>query len=296
MGLNRVPSAGETIVTAANEEEAKEMAEARLRFTKNKAASATSAAFLAGMAQGVLGGTGYDNRQIIKLPIVIKADLGGSLEAITSSLLSAEMTASDDTAIAKLDVVFGGVGDVTTSDVSLAQAAKARVLAFNVAASSAAMDEARACNTQISYHNVLYDLLDEMKALIDGTITPPAPGIVLGQAVVKKIFKIGKTGKVAGCMVESGRILSGNSMVRVLRGKTAVFSSGIISTLKVVKEDAEEVPAGSECGISIKGFEDFEEGDIIESYRVNNESEDSTGSISSKASNTGGSSGKGQQR
>lgn len=163
-------------------------------------------------------------------------------------------------------MVYSGVGDVTTSDVSLAAAAKAQVLAFNVAATGAAQDDARAVNVDIQYYDVLYSLLDAMKDVVDKTITPPAPGLVLGTALIKKIFKIGKSGKIAGCTVETGKIVH-NAQVRVLRGKVPIFV-GVLSSLKVVKDVAEEVPAGSDCGMTLKGFEDFVEGDVIECYQT----------------------------
>jgi translation initiation factor IF-2 len=267
--LNRVPSAGDSIISAKDENQAKEVAEARLSYMKSQLSSQTSKLIL-NQANSIATGE-FDNRKLIKVPIVIKGDVAGSIEAITTALQ--EIVASDDEAICKVDIVFSNVGDVTTSDVAIASAAKAKVLAFNVAASTSAMEEARSNNNlDIQYFNVLYDLLDYVRDIISKTITPPPPGLVLGTATIKKIFKIGKTGKIAGSIVNTGKIVS-NANIRVLRGKTPIFT-GVLSSLKVIKDDVPEVGEGNECGISIKGFEEFVEGDIIECFQTFDESQE----------------------
>ena len=129
----------------------------------------------------------------------------------------------------------------------------------------AAMDEARATNVEIGYYNVVYDLLDEVEQTIKTSLAPPPPGTLVGRAEIKKVFKLGKVGKVAGCMVTEG-LIKLESQVRVMRGKRNPVFTGKLGTLKVVKEEVQEVPSGSECGMSFDDYQDFEEGDVIECF------------------------------
>jgi len=167
--------------------------------------------------------------------------------------------------VCKPDIVFSGVGPVTSSDVAIAAVSKGKVLAFNVQANFNAMEEARASNVEIGYYNVVYDLLDELEAKIKTTLAPPPPGTLVGRAEVKKVFKIGKVGKVAGCTVIEGMIKM-ESNVRIMRGKRNPVYSGKFTSVKVVKDAVQEVPEGSDCGLSFEDYQDFEEGDIIECF------------------------------
>jgi translation initiation factor IF-2 len=239
---------------------AKDMAEYRLRYTKQLAGSANSAAILAN-AVGLTTGA-MEDRTVVKLPFVIKADSGGTIEAIVNYL--AVTTEADSTTICKADVVYGAVGDVSTSDIALAAASKAKIIAFNSAISANTRDEARANNVDIVSFDVLYDLIDFVGAEFKKVIFPPLQGRRLGVAVVKKIFKIGKGGKAAGCEVTEGSLLS-TANARVLRNKEEIFS-GKISSLRVVKDIKEEVEAGNECGVALEGFDELEENDIIECF------------------------------
>jgi translation initiation factor IF-2 len=200
---------------------------------------------------------------VIKVPIILKGDVAGSVEALRSSIDKLQM--SDDEATCKADIVFSGVGEVTSSDVAIAAVSKARILAFNVAASFNAMEESRATNVKIDYYNVVYDLLDEIEKVIKTTLAPPPPGTLVGRADIKKVFKLGKVGKVAGCLVTEG-MMKAESQVRIMRGKRNPVYTGKFSSLKVVKDAVAEVPSGSECGISFEDFQDFEEGDVIECF------------------------------
>lgn len=261
--MNRVPDAGDSIVQTHSDTLAKEMSEARLRFVKDSSNIAHSNALREQGSVGLINGT-VDRRERLSIPVVIKADVAGSLEALSDSL--SKIVVEDSNAICKLDVVYSGVGDVSTSDVAIAASAKAHVIAFNVAATIFGQEESRAKNVEIKYYTVLYDVLNEMQKLVETTITPPAPGESLGKAVIKKIFTIGRTGKVAGCLVESGKIVR-NAQIRVLRGKTQVFV-GMLANLKVIKDEQDVVDAGKECGMTLRGFEDFLEGDVIECFQV----------------------------
>lgn len=204
-----------------------------------------------------------DRREVIKVPIVIKADVSGSIEALRSSIEALQL--SDDEAVCKADIVYAGVGDITSSDVAIAAVSKAKIVAFKVASGYNAMEDARASNVAISYYDVVYDLLDELESKIKTTLAPPPPGKLVGTAEVLKVFKLGKAGKVAGCKVIEGTIKL-ESQVRVMRGKRNPIYSGTFSSLRVVKDIVNEVPTGSECGASFEDFQDFEEGDTIECF------------------------------
>ena len=256
-----VPNAGDTFTVTSDEAAAREVAESRQRLSRQAQGSAKGAALIA-QASGFADGS-FDNREIIKVPILLKGDVSGSVEALRMSIDA--LQSSDKEAICKIDIVFAGVGDISSSDVSIAAAARAKVIAFNVAAGMGAMDEARATNVEIGYYNVVYDLLDELAATIKRTLAPPPPGNLVGRAEIKKIFKIGKVGKIGGCTVTEGS-LRFDSQIRIMRGKRNVVYSGKFSSLKNVKDSVQEVSSPNECGVSFDDFQDFEEGDVIECF------------------------------
>ena len=261
IGMNVVPNAGDLLTTSTNEAGVREVAEARQRIARQSTGAAIQQQII-GNAAGMTDGS-IDNRDILKVPIIIKGDVVGSIEAIRTAL--GELTLNDDEAICMADVVFAGVGDVTSSDVAIAAASKAKIIAFNVAAGMTAMDEARSQNIDIGYYSVVYDLLDEMEATIQKTLSPPPPGELVGRANIKKVFKIGKVGRVAGCEVTEGSIRA-NTMVRIMRGKRNPIYQGTLSALKVIKDEVQEVPEGSECGMSFEDFQDFEADDVVECF------------------------------
>lgn len=268
VGMTVVPNAGDVFSITPDENGAREVAEARQRIMRQAVGSASSSAIIA-QAMGFAEGNA-DRKEIIKVPIVIKADVAGSVEALKAAVDALQV--SDEESTCKADIVYAGVGDVTSSDVAIAAVSKAKVVAFNVAAAANAMDDARASNVAIGYYSVVYELLDELEEQIKTTLAPPPPGTLVGRAEIKKIFKLGKVGKVAGCTVIEG-ILKANSQIRIMRGKRNPVYTGTLTSLKVVKDTVTEVPTGSECGTSFDDFQDFMEGDIVESYvsgNVNN--------------------------
>ena len=259
--MSVVPNAGDLLSVTLDESSAKDVAEARQRLSRQAVGSASSAVIMAnaaGFAQGMA-----DKREIMKVPVVLKTDVSGSVEAIRSSLDALE--ASDDEAICKIDVVYAGVGEVTSSDVAIAAVSKAKVIAFTVGANFVASEDARGSNVDIGYYDVVYTLLDEMAAKVRTILAPPPPGTLVGRATIKKVFKIGKLGKIAGCEVTEGSIRL-ESKCRVMRGKRNPVFTGTLATLKIVKEAVAEVQSGKECGISFDGYQDFEEGDVIECF------------------------------
>jgi translation initiation factor IF-2 len=264
--MSVVPAAGDRFTVTTDEAGARDVAESRQRLQRQALGSATGAAIIA-QAAGFADGT-FDNREIIKVPVLLKADVSGSVEAIRMAVEA--LQSSDKEAICKVDVMYAGVGDVTSSDVSMASAAKAKVIAFNVAAAMSAMDDARGNNVNIGYYNVVYDLLDELAATVERTLAPPPPGNLVGRAEIKKVFKLGKVGKIAGCMVTEG-VLRFDSQIRVMRGKRNVVHLGKFSSLKIVKDVVQEVSTSTECGVSFEDFQDFEEEDVIECFTTSEE-------------------------
>jgi translation initiation factor IF-2 len=252
------------ILKACDEEEAKRVAANRAQYTKAVAMDAKSnQLFTKALDSLTLDSVG--EKQQIFLPIIIKADVVGSIEAIRSSLQ--HLNDSDQHHFAKITIVQDGVGDVTASDVNTAAATKAAIFAFNVAATSTVAELARGQNVELSYYSVLYDLLDNMKALLHRSLSPPLDGKIIGSATVRKVFKLGKAGKIAGCEVTEGTIFAAEK-VRVVRdGKTVVYD-GVMNSLKIVKESVLEVQSGSECGIGLKDFHNILEGDVIQSYQL----------------------------
>ena len=267
--MNSVPNAGDTLIVTSSESAARDIAEARQKLAR-QAVGLTSSASILALAAGFAEGNS-DQREIIKIPIIVKADVSGSVEAIRSAI--DQLQVSDEGATCKADIVLSGVGDVTSSDVAIAAASKAKIIAFNVAAGFNAMDEARSTNVEIGYYNVVYDLLDELELVIKTKLAPPPPGTLVGRAEIKKVFKLGKVGKVAGCMITEGVVRS-DSQIRILRGRRNPVFTGTLSSLKVVKDQVSEVPVGSECGMSFTDFQDFEEGDVIECFVSGSGTED----------------------
>ena len=261
VGLTTVPGAGDLFSVTKNETDAREVAESRQRLARQASGSQASALIKAQATSFAAGS--LENKEVMKVPIIIKGDVAGSVEALCSSINALMM--EDSEAICKPDIVFSGVGPVTSSDVAIAAVSKGKVLAFNVQANYNAMEEARASNVEIGYYNVVYDLLDELEAKIKTTLAPPPPGTLVGRAEVKKVFKIGTVGKVAGCTVIEGMIKM-ESNVRIMRGKRNPVYSGKFTSVKVVKDAVQEVPEGSDCGLSFEDYQDFEEGDIIECF------------------------------
>lgn len=261
VGMTNVPNAGDQIIFTTNEADTKEVAMARMRLNKQAMGAASKSAIMT-QASGFAGGT-MDNREVLKVPLLVKGDVSGSVEALLASLLALEI--SDEETVCKIDIVYSSVGDVTSSDVAIAAAAKAKIIAFNVAAGFNAMEEARSTNVEIGYYNVVYELLEEMENKVKVTLAPPPPGKLIGRAEILKSFRVGKSGKVAGCNVLEGMIKM-ESKVRILRGKRNPVYTGTMSGLKVVKDTVTEVPAGSECGLGFVDFADFQEGDIVECF------------------------------
>ncbi len=254
VGLNEVPGAGEVLVVMGTDKEVRELAEKRAEFERAKALSKSTKATLDDLSALIAEG------QLKSLPVIIKADVQGSLEAIKASL---EKLRNEEV---KVSIIHEGVGGITESDLTLADASDhAVVLGFNVRPTGAVKKKAKELGIQIHTYTVIYDLLDEVKALLEGLMSPVIKEEVTAQAEVKETFVVGKVGTIAGCKVTDG-VITRNSKARLIRDGVVVYESSI-SSLKRHTDDVKEVKNGYECGIMLENFNDIKEGDVIETYK-----------------------------
>jgi len=254
VGLNEVPGAGEELIVMATDKEVRELAEKRAEFERAKVLSKSTKATLDDLSALIAEG------QLKALPIIIKADVQGSLEAIKGSL---EKLRNEEV---KVNIIHEGVGGVTESDLTLADASEhSVVLGFNVRPTGAVKKKAKELGIEIRTYSIIYDLLDEVKALLGGMMSPVISEEVTGQADVRETFVVGKVGTIAGCKVSDGSITR-NSKARLIRDGVVVYESSI-SSLKRFNEDAKEVKNGYECGIMLENFNDIKEGDVIETFK-----------------------------
>jgi len=255
LGLDSAPEAGDQFAVVENEARAREITDYRQRKLREvKAAGAGSRGSLEKM-MSQLGDEGAK-----EFPLIIKGDVQGSVEAITSAL---EKISTEEV---EARVVHAGAGGVTESDVTLAKASDAAIVGFNVRANSQARQAARQEGIEIRYYNVIYDLVDDIKAAMSGLLEPTLRETFLGNAEILEVFNITKVGKVAGCRVTEGKVERGAG-VRLIRDNVVVHE-GKLSTLKRFKDEVKEVQTGQECGMSFENYQDIRKGDIIECYRV----------------------------
>ncbi len=254
VGLNEVPGAGEELIVMGTEKEVRELADKRAEFERAKQLSKSTKATLDDLSALIAEG------QLKSLPVIIKADVQGSLEAIKGSL---EKLRNEEV---KVNIIHEGVGGVTESDLTLADASEhAVVLGFNVRPTGAVKKKSKELGIEIRSYSIIYDLLDDVKALLGGMMSPVISEEVTGQADVRETFVVGKVGTIAGCKVSDGSITR-NSKARLIRDGIVVYES-TISSLKRFNEDAKEVKNGYECGIMLENFNDIKEGDVIETFK-----------------------------
>ncbi|HEV2189485.1 MAG TPA: translation initiation factor IF-2 [Stellaceae bacterium] len=254
LGLNSTPLAGDDLVVVESESRAREIAEYRDRLRREKAAATAGRGTLEEMFSQITAGTAKE------LPIVIKGDVQGSVEAITGSL---EKLSTDEVA---MRVLHSGVGGINESDVILAKATGAVIVGFNVRANPAARDLARRDGVEIRYYAIIYDVIDDMKAALSGMLSPTLRERFLGNAAIREVFNITRVGKVAGCMVTDGVVRRG-AKVRLLRDNV-VIHEGSLKTLKRFKDEVREVRDGYECGMAFENYENIQVGDTIECFDV----------------------------
>ncbi|MBO6722881.1 MAG: translation initiation factor IF-2, partial [Roseitalea sp.] len=195
-----------------------------------------------------------------EFPLVIKGDVQGSVEAILGAL---EKLGTDEV---KARIIHSGAGGITETDVSLAESTGAAIMGFNVRANKQARDAAEAAGVEIRYYNIIYNLLDDVKAAMEGLLSPERRETFLGNAEILEVFNITKVGRVAGCQVTEGKVERGAG-VRLVRD-SVVIHEGKLKTLKRFKDEVQEVPVGQECGMAFENYEDIRDGDVIECFRV----------------------------
>jgi len=254
-GFDEVPIAGDTLIAVESDRVAKETAEKWKEYLEEKEKSKTTKATLEDLQKMILEG------ELKKLPVIIKADTQGSVEAIKGSL--AKLKNEE----VKVDIIHSDVGAITENDVILAKATEphAVILGFNVRPTSGAKNKAKQEGIEIRTYSIIYDLLDDVKELLSGLMKPKIKEIVTATAEVRETFNIPRVGTVAGCYVQDGVVHRGD-YVRVIRNGVVVYDSKLAS-LKRFKDDVKEVGKGFECGIMIEGFNDIKVGDILESYQ-----------------------------
>ena len=256
LGLQGTPQAGDRMAVVENEARAREIAEYRQRKAREIAVArqaGTRGSLEQMMSQ--LQDTGAQ-----EFPLVIKGDVQGSIEAVIGAL---EKLGTDEVCAR---IVHSGAGGITESDISLAEASDAAIMGFNVRANAQARDAAAAAGIEIRYYNVIYDLVDDVKAAMSGMLSPERREISLGNAEILEVFNITKVGKVAGCRVTEGKVERGVG-VRLIRD-SVVIHEGSLKTLKRFKDEVAEVNAGQECGMAFENYEDIRAGDVIECFRV----------------------------
>ncbi len=254
LGLSAPPEAGDDFAVVETEGRAREVADFRARKKRDARTLAGGRTSLDQvLAQRGAGETKF-------LPLVVKSDVQGSVEAISSAL--SQLSTSE----VKAQVLHAGVGGVTQSDIILARASGAPIIAFNVRATAEARDMAKRDGVEIRYYSIIYNIIDDIKAAMSGLLPPTLRENFLGYATILEVFNITKVGKVAGCRITEGKVLRGNK-VRLLRDKV-VIHEGTLSTLKRFKDEVKEVLNGQECGMAFENYQDIQKGDEIECFEV----------------------------
>jgi translation initiation factor IF-2 len=253
-GLTEVPQAGDEFMVLADERRAREIATYRAGKFRNTKLAKQQASKLENMFSDMASG------EVKLLPIIVKADVQGSQEALSASLLK---LSTDEV---KVQLVYAAVGGISESDINLAIASKAVIIGFNTRADAGARKLAEGNGVEIRYYNIIYDAVDELKAAMSGMLTPDKKEEVIGTAEIRQVFRVSKIGSIAGCMVTAG-VVRRSARLRLLRDNVVIFT-GELDSLKRFKDDAKEVKEGFECGLNIKGYNDIVEGDQLEFFEI----------------------------
>lgn len=253
-GLTEVPQAGDDFMVMTDERRVREIATYRAGKFRNTKLAKQQASKLENMFSDLSAG------EVKMLPIIIKADVQGSQEALAQSLLK---LSTDEV---KVQLVYSGVGGISESDVNLAIASKAVLIGFNTRADAQARKQAENNGIDIRYYNIIYDAVDELKAAMSGMLTPEKKEEIIGNAEIRQVLKVSKIGSIAGCMVTAG-VVRRTAKLRLLRQNVVIYT-GELDSLKRFKDDAKEVKEGFECGLTIKNYNDIEVGDILEFFEI----------------------------
>jgi translation initiation factor IF-2 len=253
-GLTEVPQAGDEFMVMSDERRAREIATYRAGKVRNTKLAKQQAAKLENMFSDMASG------EVKTLPIIVKADVQGSQEALAASLLK---LSTDEV---KVQLVYAAVGGISESDVNLAIASKAVIIGFNTRADAGARKLAETSEVDIRYYNIIYDAVDDLKAAMSGMLTPDKKEEIIGNAEIRQVLRVSKIGAIAGCMVTNG-VVRRNAKLRLLRNNVVVFT-GELDSLKRFKDDAKEVKENFECGLTIKNYNDIVEGDVLEFFEI----------------------------
>ncbi|MFD1340859.1 translation initiation factor IF-2 [Litorisediminicola beolgyonensis] len=253
LGINGTPEAGDVLNVVETEAQAREIAEYRQQAAKDKRAAAGAATTLEQLMQKA-----KDDENVSELPILVKADVQGSAEAIVQAM---EKIGNDEV---RVRVLHYGVGAITETDVGLAEASGAPIMGFNVRANAPARNSANQKGVEIRYYSVIYDLVDDVKAAASGLLSNEVRENFIGYAQIKEVFKVSNVGKVAGCLVTEG-VARRSAGVRLLRDDV-VIHEGTLKTLKRFKDEVSEVQSGQECGMAFENYDDVRPGDVIEIF------------------------------
>ena len=253
LGLNGTPEAGDVLNVTETEAQAREIAEYRAQVAKDKRAAAGAATTLEQLMQKA-----KEDENMAELPILVKADVQGSAEAIVQAM---EKIGNDEV---RVRVLHSGVGAITETDVGLAEASGAPIMGFNVRANASARNTANQKGVEIRYYSVIYDLVDDVKAAASGLLSAEIRENFIGYANIKEVFKVTGVGKVAGCIVTEG-VARRSAGVRLLRDNV-VIHEGTLKTLKRFKDEVAEVQSGQECGMAFENYDDIRAGDVIEIF------------------------------
>jgi translation initiation factor IF-2 len=254
LGLSGIPAAGEPFFALEDEKEAKELAALRMEKERQQQVKVVKRISLEDLHIQITEG------KIKELKIILKADMQGSLGAIKETLNKLNVSEI------KLDIIHSGVGNINSSDVILAIASNALILGFNVVADDLAKEQAAKEGVETRTYNIIYELANDIKAAVEGMLEPQIKKVFLGRAEIRKVMKLSRAGIVAGCFVSKGKI-NRHSLINLTRNGAVVFE-GKLSSLKRFKDDVREVAEGFECGMTIAGFDQVLEGDIIEAYDI----------------------------
>ncbi|MBZ7944042.1 translation initiation factor IF-2 [Campylobacter sp. RM13744] len=254
VGLSEVAQSGEILIAVKTDKEAREYAAKRYEYNRQKELSKSTKVSIDELGAKIKEGN------IKALPVILKADVQGTLEALKASL---EKLKNDEI---KVNIIHSGVGGITQSDIELASASEnSIVLGFNIRPTGEIKERAKDKGVEIKTYNVIYNLLDDVKALLGGMMSPIISEEQLGQAEIRQVINVPKLGQIAGCMVTEG-VINRGAKIRLIREGVVVFE-GSVSSLKRFKDDVKEVAKGYECGVGIQGCDDMRVGDYIESYK-----------------------------
>ncbi|HXV78094.1 MAG TPA: EF-Tu/IF-2/RF-3 family GTPase, partial [Candidatus Polarisedimenticolaceae bacterium] len=252
MGFADEPLAGDAFQAVVDEARARQIASFRQDKLRERQQAASARRSLQSLAEDIAAG------EIKELPVLLKADVQGSLEALKQAL--GELPSAK----VRVTILRSSIGAISQADVLLAAASDAIVLGFNVRPDKTATDVAKEEKVELRMYTVIYDLIDDIKKAMVGLLEPTLREVVLGQAEVRQLFRVPKVGTIAGCYITDGKVTR-NSEVRLLRDNV-VIHTGKIASLRRFKDDVSEVKQGYECGIGIAGYNDLKDGDVIESF------------------------------